>query len=756
MTKQTNDSPSGSSGYGFQQPLKTSIIRASDPVAHMNPVYGTYYSGPDAGPPGEGFFGNLSPGHLLRVARRKWITIALALVFAVSVAVFYLRTTPKLYSASAMIEMSVRRPRIMRQDGAFVDDRYGFTPAQEVFNTRLERFRGPGMRALAFEHLDRRGDTESFPNCVEAMPGASFALIGQSHLVLISVRSRDPVLAAAVANAYALAAETSMGIENREISEMAVAWLQDQARTQRSVIEQADRELVEYRKETGIDSLETRAMLVKSNVEITGKTLSDIQNRRLLQRELLAAIDAADLTPESIDGIPRQTPFIETIVAATDRLASVRSERDALRSRLAPQHPEYIAADQAVETVRHQAVTALRQARETVQADVSLLEKQATEIEQRVQQLDTESSALEIKLAQARATVTALQRQREAADMSYRGLLTRIEEARLSADEHTAAVKLVRSAEPSYIPIHPSRRRALQLALLFGLVAGGLLALLKDNLEDLMDHAEDAERQFGLKVLSIVPQMKKMERSDVAKICSEDKHSHFSESFAGLRGVLDSDEYRKHADVLLVASTMHGVGKTICAANLAISFAQRGERILLIDFDMRRPQLCHVFGMPAGHASLRNVLDKDDRQKFEALPFHADIAGLDVVSSRGNDKISASEVLGKPMVKEFVDWARQHYDRVILDSPPYGVVNDSVVLARMADGILMVLRPGQTRKHAARTAIRHFAGIGAQMLGIVVNGMDFSKAKFFSNYDYQYSHYRHGYADHYGEPQKDG
>ncbi len=753
MTKHIHDLPPDSGRHGIQAPLETPI----EPISRSHPVYGTYYSGPDAGSPGEGFFGDLSPGHLLRVARRRWLTIALALVFAFGVASFYLRTTPKRYSASALVEMSVRRPRLMRQEGAVIEDRFSFRNTEDIFNTRLERFRSPDMRVLAFEHLDRTADDDGrFPDRAAAMPGASFSLVRNSQMVRITVMGRDPALIAAAANAYARATETSMEIENRESSEMAVAWLQDQARTQRIAVDRADRELVDLRENIGLDSLATRAELASAATRSVGATLANVQSKILLNRELLKAVDNAELTPESIERLPREAPFVDVIMRALDRLELARMERDGLRASHTERHPEYIAADQAVDDARKHAVTALRQARETVQADVHLYEQQAAELEQRVAQLDTQSSTLEIELARARASIEALQRQREAADMSYRGLLSRIEEARLSADEYTAAIKLIRQAQPPSFPIHPSRRRVIQLALLFGLAAGGLLALVKDNLEDLMDHAEDAERQFGLKVLSIVPQIRKMERADIAKLCAKDKHSHFAESFAGLRGLLDSGEYRQHADVLLVASTMHAVGKTICAANLAITFAQRGDRTLLIDFDMRRPQLCHLFKMPTGHASLLKVLNEGDRQQFEALPFHTDIEGLDVVSSRVDGKISASEALGKSTVKAFVDWAKNNYDRVVMDSPPYGIVNDSIVLARLADGILMVLRPGQTRKHSARTAIRHFIGIGAPVLGSVVNGMDFSKARFFSSYDYKYSHYRYGYADHYSEAKKDG
>jgi capsular exopolysaccharide synthesis family protein len=717
--------------------------------------YGSPYYGEGGGPPSPGFLGDLSPRRLLRVARRKWLTLALAVVFAGGTAAFYLHMATKVYSASTLIEMSVRRPRIMSQQGAVLEEQ-GWAPQDEIFNTRLEKFRSRALQELAVRRLRTLPAYASMPDDeLAAIPaGVTFTLVRSSRLVRLTAESTNPTNAADAVNACAVAAEELMTEENRLASDNAVAWLQTQAAAQRKVLERADQSLVDFRSQNQIDAIEARIKVVGETLSEVSKTLADLENRRVLNRDLLSALEKVDLTPENVGKLPGETPRSTEILSAVGRHTAAIAARDALKSRLTPRHPEYVAAEKNIEELRAQAMDAVRQSRETVVTDGRLLEQQSASLKTRTEELSRESADLEMKAAQAKSNLAALEREREAADVSYKGILNRIEEARLSADENTAAVKPMDPAEPPERPVKPNPSRVLAVALVLGLGLGALLALLKDVLEDLLAHDEDVETQLGIKVLGVVPLLDHVERAEVARMCEKQKFSQFAESFAGLRSVLDSGEYAGYSRVLLVTSTVPEVGKTICSTNLAISFAQRGERTLVVDFDMRRPQIRRVFGIPDDHESLLHVLAAQDASRFDRLPFKTDIPGMDVICSRrGGKEHSAAEVIGGKFVKEFVDWASSRYDRVILDSPPYGIVSDAVVLAGYSTGVMLILRPEKTRKSPARNAVRHLAEVGATVLGCVVNGLDFKKATYFSNYDYHYSHHRYGYGDHYKEDQ---
>lgn len=712
------------------------------------PYYGSAYYGEAAGVPS--FLGDLSMRRLMRVARKKWPTVVLATAFAFAAAAFYLHMSVRIYRASSVVEMSVRRPRIMSAQSAVIDDA-GYVPADEVFNTRLEKFRGPAMREMIVEKFRSLSNASAFAEseALGASGAVSYELMRKTRLVRISITHTNPALAAAMADAAALAAEAIVIEENRQLSENAVAWLKSQGDNQRKVLEKADQSIIDFRSKNQIDSIQTRIKVVGESLSGINESLAGLESKQVLNRELLKALENVELSPENIGKLPGETPRLTEIIGAIGKYTEAVAAREAMKSRYTDQHPEIIAAGQSVENLRRQAMDAIAQARETVLTNDRLLSQQAEGLRKRTGELSKEASELEVQVTRAKTELAALEREREAADMSYKGILNRIEEARLSADENTATIKLTQMSTVPRSPISPNPPRVFTVALLLGLAGGFMLALLKDLLEDYLHHDDDAERFFRVKVLGMVPRLESVNRQDVAWMTATHKFSQFAESFAGLRSVLDSGDYKEYARVLLVTSTAPGVGKTICSCNLAMAFAQRGERTLLVDFDMRRPQLRRVFEIPEEHESLLHVFHAQDRTRFDGLPFRTKVEGLEVVCSRRGGEISVAEIVGGRMLKEFVDWARNHYDRVILDSPPYGVVSDAAVLGGIANGMLMVIRPEVTRKHPTRNAMRHLEELGTTQLGLIINGLDFRKATYFSNYDYYYSHYRYGYGDKY-------
>ena len=132
----------------------------------------------------------------------------------------------------------------------------------------------------------------------------------------------------------------------------------------------------------------------------------------------------------------------------------------------------------------------------------------------------------------------------------------------------------------------------------------------------------------------------------------------------------------------------------------------------------------------------------------DKLPQATACENLEIITSRPTRDISAAEIMGSRTVQEFMKWAEARYDRVIVDSPPYGIVSDAVSLAGLTGCLVMVCRPNKSRKRATRHAIRRLTEAGANILGVVVNDVDFGKGEMLSNYSYRDTHYN--YRDAYG------
>ena len=355
-------------------------------------------------------------------------------------------------------------------------------------------------------------------------------------------------------------------------------------------------------------------------------------------------------------------------------------------------------------------------------------------------------TTLERRIVQVRAQLTTMERERDACDIAYRGILNRIEGARLSADENTAIVKLVESAEVPSTPVPKRSLPILVFGLLLGVLGGFGLALATDTLQDRVSSLADVERGIGIKVLGLIPRIKAGNRADLALATLNQKVGPLIEAFAGIRTLLNSGQYRESSKSILIGSSAPQEGKTMVSCNLAIGSAKTGMRTLLVDFDMRRPRLGAIFPQPGEAQSLLKILSQGNPSLFDKLPIPAQCKNLDVVFTRASDEANPAEVMASKTVAEFFKWAASRYDRVIVDSPPFGLVSDATVLATLTDSVIIVCRADKTRRRTARHAVRQFTDMGAHVIGAIINNVDYGPRSNFSGEHYQGAYYGSGYG----------
>jgi Mrp family chromosome partitioning ATPase len=175
-----------------------------------------------------------------------------------------------------------------------------------------------------------------------------------------------------------------------------------------------------------------------------------------------------------------------------------------------------------------------------------------------------------------------------------------------------------------------------------------------------------------------------------------------------------------------------------------------GRKTLLIDFDMRRPRIARIFEKkPSEFKSLPHTLAKGDKSLFDALPVASGVENLDLICSKASSEISPAALMGSGTIIELFQWAREHYDRVIVDSPPFGIVGDVMTLAALVDSVMIMCCAERTRFNLLKYAHRHLTESGARVIGVVVNDVDFGRHQHFGKYDYQYK-YGYKYGSKYG------
>ena len=506
--------------------------------------------------------------------------------------------------------------------------------------------------------------------------------------------------------------------------------------------------LVEYRAANQIDVLEAQRKAIEASLMSLNELLVEVESRKVLLQDVDNLLEAAQDDATQITSLPNDLPGREEISAAIVGMHEAEARRAQLLTRYTLQHPEVLS--QAEEIVQAQARfdDAIARSRRTVTSSLQLRNDQIASFQGRVEEETQKASDLELEIVKRNSEYNALARERDAREMTYNGILKRIEEARLSADENTATIKVIEWAGTPKEPVWPLATIVLPLGLLLGMACGLGVGFFADQLDDRVISVADIEEDVGLKVLGVVPRSPKSQRKDMALASLHNKFGQIPEVFAGVRSLLDSPSLVEASEVVLMASSAPEEGKTICASNLAIICARSKQKTLLIDFDLRRPRMAKIYSDaveasgddPRNH-SLLHVLANGDPDRFPSLPLPGPCPDLDVVTSQPSHTHSPADIIGGRSVRGFIAWAREHYDRVIIDSAPLGVISDASVLSGLADCVIIVCRPERTRKRVIRHVLQQFRNVGANVAGLIVNDVDLRKGKFTGDYQYHYHQY---------------
>lgn len=722
-------------------------------MPYYGPVDAYGYGRPSGAGEEDSLLGAVTVSRMVRVCVQRWMTIAVIAVLGAVCAFAVYRTMPSIYEGSSTFEMSLRPKKVLAANNLFVEENFGQT--DEILNTRLAKLRSRDVVIAVMQryHTDNPSSVVPDKEILETLANnTEVALQRRTRLVRVTVRSRSPELAVALANAYSLAVDTYTQEENRQQGEKAVDWLKSIVETQKRDLARKDQEILDFRTANQIDTFEAerkKAEAAQLTLNADSVMLETQINRA---RELVKSLEAMQSDPGKFGALPEAAPRAETLLAAHQRLQSALTDRNVLLTRFTVNHPDVAAKEKEVEQLRQQFVDEVVRANSTAKANLDLLQGQLTDNRRRGEAIDKRASDLELKIVTAKMKLDTMLRERDVAEQNFRGVLNREREAALSVDDNAAMIKIVDKAQLGTDdkgrtrPVSPNPFVILPAGPILGILIGVLFVLLLDHLEDRITGITDVEHRIRLKVLAVLPHIRRAKREQVAMLSAEDRFSHFAEAFAGLRNLLDSPRYVGVSKVLLVTSTQPGEGKSCCSSNFALTCALSGQRTLLVDFDLRRPRLARIYGKNRkDFESLFHALSANDPAIFDRLPTPSGYPNLDLVCTVSSSKLSPANVLGSGIIASFIDWARQHYDRVVIDSPPFGLVSDAVALSALADGTVVLCCPDRTRFRPLKHAVRHLAEAGGHIIGVIVNDVDFGRAGMFGSYEYNYA-YRYMYA----------
>jgi capsular exopolysaccharide synthesis family protein len=309
-------------------------------------------------------------------------------------------------------------------------------------------------------------------------------------------------------------------------------------------------------------------------------------------------------------------------------------------------------------------------------------------------------------------------------------------------------------------PSRPAKTRNVVLAFLIGLVGGIGLALMREYLDNTVKTPDDIERLVRLPSLAVVPQFAgvngDVKKRGLLKSFAANGHetgielvaehlpkSHVAEAFRALRTSILLSQADHPPQVILVTSALPREGKTTAAANLAVTLAQLGDRTVLMDADLRKPGIGRLLNLGGGkYAGLSSYLAGVSSLDLVCVP-HPTIPNL-VAIPTGPLPPNPADLLSSHKFAEAIAELRTKFKFIVIDSPPVMAATDAVILSVQTDGVLLVVRSGETAKEAFTRTRELLNSVKCRILGVVLNAVDTSASDYY--YSYRYYPYSYGYG----------
>ena len=558
--------------------------------------------------------------------------------------------------------------------------------------------------------------------------------VRNSRLVDVRYRLRDPAIAAAVANSI---------VENYIEQDLAYKftasrdasdWLGDRLTEQRALVEQAELALQHYREQNEAISLEDRENIVVQKLADLNAAVTKAKTERLQKEAIYRQLEAAGKDAATLDTFPAilGNAFIQT---QKTELAALQRQQAQLAERLGDRHPDMVKIRSAIQKAEVELRAEVARVVQAVRTEYQAALDQETSLMAALTQQKGEALAMNRKAIE----YSVLEREVESGRQIYQSLMQRAKETSVTGELKSSNVRVVDRAEIPRQPVAPRALFSFVLALFGGAFLACGLVFFFEYLDSRIKTPEEIESRLGLPTIGLIPALGKNWRQ-LEPLLSNGVPPDFAEAFRALRTNVLFSTAQKGCRVVVVTSSGPGEGKTIVASNLAMGVAYAGQRVLLMDGDLRRPRVHEVFGYEQ-EPGLSNGLIGD--AKMSDAVRRADVPGLCVLTA-GRVPPNAAELLGSRRFKELLASVRGQFDWVVIDSPPVMAVTDPNILANLADSVVFVIGAEMTSYKIARRAVEQLERGQAVFAGSVLNRVDIQR------HGYYYSqYYRREYANYY-------
>jgi capsular exopolysaccharide synthesis family protein len=551
--------------------------------------------------------------------------------------------------------------------------------------------------------------------------GLRIVPIRGTRIVHVRFRSPDPDVAAEVANGHARQ-YIEQSLELRYLaSEEATEWLGERLNEERQRVEQSEAVLQTYREQHDVVSLEEGQDIIVQRLADLNAAATRAKTDRIASEAQYRQLMGLQQDRAALDTLPAilANPIIQEI-----KLDLARLQRDyaQMSETLGERHPSLTEKRSALET------TAARLDREmtTVVEAIRNEYRAAVALEDSLTALLEEQKQEALALNRRDIEYGVLMRDAESTRLVYENLLQRANETGVARELRASSIRLIDPAEPPGGPVSPRRGFNLAMALLTGSLLGLGFAFLREHVDDRIKTPDDISTHLGLACLGLIPEVPAKPGQDHPLMTGPVPAS-FLESVRALRTSVVSRALGGGLESMMVASAEAGEGKSLVAANLAIALAEAGQRVVLIDADLRQPAIHGIFGARSS-PGLADVLARS--VGLEEVLRATETPGLSLIPA-GHPARNAPELLGSPRFQKLLETLRGRFDWAIIDSAPVLTVTDASVVASRTSGVVFVVGAEMTSRRAAGLALERLQQSGGVIVGGLLNRANLERHAFY-------------------------
>ncbi len=598
----------------------------------------------------------------------------------------------------------------------------------EATSSRLSRLLGGARGVLGLSTATQKTGVPRPESELVAdfMSRISVEPVRNSQLVDVSLVAADPEFAARAVNQLV----TEYSDQNMEVRRQSVTnsltWLSQELVRQKAKVEGSEQAMATYRERQNAQSLEDRQNIIVSRLNQLNDAATKAKTNLAQKESLYGQIKAlgSSVSPDTIPAI-LQNQYIQ---ALKTQVADLERAKANLSERYGDRHPEIIKVNASIRDAQRQLELELSKAVDAIRNDYQA----AVSEERTLAAALEEQKGLSMSLSRKNVSYTVLEREAQSNRQVYESLLQREKELEVLANSRGNNVRLLERAEVPEVPFTPNLRKNLLLSALAGLVLAVGLVVGMSYLDDTIKTPEDVTAKLGVPFLGMVPKV----HGNKAPLLSSEVPHEFGEAFRSLRTSLVFSNGTAAGRVILVTSAQPLEGKTTTACNMAFALAIGGERVLLIDADLRRPGVTRTLGLESS-IGLSHLLtgQATPRQAIQKL----EMPNLWVMTS-GQIPPNPSELLASEQMRTLLNTNNGWFDWIIVDTPPVLAVTDAVLLSPLTSGVAFVIGSEMTPRRHVKRALETLMTGQPRMLGAVLNGIDLSRNKYYYSRYYGYEH----------------